>query len=48
MKAAVLNEIPGELEVSEVGIDKPGPREVLIQTAAAGLDPTVSKTLKLI
>ena len=37
MKAAVLNEIPGDLEISEVGIDKPGPREVLIQTAAAGL-----------
>ena len=37
MKAAVLNEIPGELEISEVGIDKPGPREVLIRTSAAGL-----------
>ncbi|MED5542164.1 MAG: alcohol dehydrogenase catalytic domain-containing protein, partial [Actinomycetota bacterium] len=37
MKAAVLNEIPGDLEVTEVGIDKPGPREVLIRTAAAGL-----------
>ena len=37
MKAAVLNEIPGELEISEVGIDKPGPREVLIHTSAAGL-----------
>jgi len=37
VKAAVLNEIPGELEITEVGIDKPGPREVLIQTAAAGL-----------
>ncbi|MBO65408.1 MAG: alcohol dehydrogenase, partial [Actinobacteria bacterium] len=37
MKAAVLNEIPGALEIEEVQIDKPGPREVLIQTSAAGL-----------
>ena len=37
MKAAVLNQIPGELEITEVGIDKPGPREVLINTSAAGL-----------
>lgn len=37
MKAAVLKEIPGNLEVSEVSIDAPGPREVLIRTAAAGL-----------
>ncbi|MFT7646359.1 MAG: S-(hydroxymethyl)glutathione dehydrogenase/alcohol dehydrogenase [Candidatus Poriferisodalaceae bacterium] len=37
MKAAVLNSIPGNLEITEVGIDNPGPREVLIRTAAAGL-----------
>lgn len=37
MKAAVLNSIPGKLEITEVGIDKPGPREVLIRTSAAGL-----------
>jgi len=37
MKAAVLKEIPGNLEISEVSIDAPGPREVLIRTAAAGL-----------
>ncbi len=37
MKAAVLKEIPGNLEISEVSIDTPGPREVLIRTAAAGL-----------
>ncbi len=37
MKAAVLNEIPGALEITEVSIDSPGPREVLIRTAAAGL-----------
>ena len=37
MRAAVLHSIPGELSVEEVGIDSPGPREVLIRTAAAGL-----------
>jgi S-(hydroxymethyl)glutathione dehydrogenase/alcohol dehydrogenase len=37
VKAAVLNAIPGQLEIEEVSIDSPGPREVLIRTAAAGL-----------
>jgi S-(hydroxymethyl)glutathione dehydrogenase/alcohol dehydrogenase len=37
MKAAVLNTCPGDLEIEDVQIDKPGPREVLIKTAAAGL-----------
>jgi S-(hydroxymethyl)glutathione dehydrogenase / alcohol dehydrogenase len=37
VKAAVLNSIPGTLEIEEVKIDKPGPREVLIRTVAAGL-----------
>jgi S-(hydroxymethyl)glutathione dehydrogenase/alcohol dehydrogenase len=37
MRAAVLSEIPGKLEIDEVQIDNPGPREVLIRTAAAGL-----------
>ena len=37
MKAAVLNEIPGNLEITDVTVDSPGPREVLIKTAAAGL-----------
>lgn len=37
MKAAVLREIPGRLEIDEVQIDGPGPREVLIDTAAAGV-----------
>jgi len=37
MKAAVLKKIPGELEIEDVGIDKPGPREVLIKTSAAGV-----------
>jgi len=36
MKAAVLQSIPGELVIDDVQIDKPGPREVLIKTAAAG------------
>jgi len=37
MRAAVLSEVPGKLEIDEVQIDNPGPREVLIRTAAAGL-----------
>ena len=37
MLAAVLNRIPGALEIEEVSIDKPGPREVLVRTAHAGL-----------
>ena len=37
MKAAVLNTIPGALEIEDVGIDGPGPNEVLIQVSAAGL-----------
>ena len=37
MRAAVLREIPGELQIEDVQISKPGPREVLIRTRAAGL-----------
>jgi S-(hydroxymethyl)glutathione dehydrogenase/alcohol dehydrogenase len=37
MKAAVLHEIPGKLQIEDIQIDKPGPREVLIKTTAAGL-----------
>lgn len=37
MRAAVLETCPGELIVQEVSIDKPGPNEVLVRTAAAGL-----------
>jgi S-(hydroxymethyl)glutathione dehydrogenase/alcohol dehydrogenase len=37
MRAAVLNSIPGQLDVEEVQISTPGPREVLIRVAAAGL-----------
>lgn len=37
MKAAVLREVRTPLQIEEVQISKPGPREVLIRTAAAGL-----------
>ncbi|MFW2380495.1 MAG: Zn-dependent alcohol dehydrogenase [Acidimicrobiales bacterium] len=37
MKAAVLNEIPGQLQIEDISIGSPGPREVLVRTVAAGL-----------
>ena len=37
MKAAVLEEIPGELVIGDVEVRNPGPREVLVRTVAAGL-----------
>ncbi|HYZ91643.1 MAG TPA: Zn-dependent alcohol dehydrogenase [Actinomycetota bacterium] len=37
MRAAVLREIPGDLSIEDVDIDSPGPHELLIRTAAAGL-----------
>ena len=37
MKAAVLNQIPGELEIEEIAIDKPAANEVLVQVVNAGL-----------
>ena len=37
MKAAVLREIKGPLTIEEVVVDTPGPREVLIRTAAVGV-----------
>jgi S-(hydroxymethyl)glutathione dehydrogenase / alcohol dehydrogenase len=37
MRAAVLPVIPSMLEVAEIQIDRPGPREVLVRTVAAGL-----------
>ena len=37
MKAAVLREVNRPLEVEQVQVDKPGPREVLIQTGASGV-----------
>ncbi len=37
MKGAVLNQIPGQLEIEEISIDKPTSDEILIQTSNAGL-----------
>ena len=37
MKAAVLREVGKPLSIEDVEIRKPGPREVLIRTAAAGV-----------
>ena len=37
MKAAVLREVGGPLEIEEVQVDRPGPREVLIRTGATGV-----------
>ena len=37
MRAAVLHQIPGDLVIEDVSVDKPGRHEVLIRTAAAGL-----------
>ncbi|MFQ6028862.1 MAG: Zn-dependent alcohol dehydrogenase [Dehalococcoidia bacterium] len=37
MKAAVLREVNRPLEVEEVQVDNPGPREVLIRTGASGV-----------
>ena len=37
MRAAVLNSVPGLLDIEDVEIGEPGPREVLIRTAAAGI-----------
>ena len=37
MKAAVLNSVPGQLDIEDIELGSPGPREVLVRTAAAGL-----------
>ena len=37
MKAALLRQVNQPLEIEEVQIDKPGPREVLIRTGATGV-----------
>jgi Zn-dependent alcohol dehydrogenase len=37
MRAAVLESIPGHLSILNVTVNKPGPGEVLVRTAAAGL-----------
>ena len=37
MKAAVLHEVNKPLVIEDVGVREPGPREVLLRTACAGL-----------
>ena len=37
MKAAVLNEQPGALEIEDLVVDNPGPGEVLVRVQGAGL-----------
>jgi S-(hydroxymethyl)glutathione dehydrogenase/alcohol dehydrogenase len=37
MRAALLRQVPGKLEIDEVQVGSPGPREVLVRTVAAGL-----------
>jgi S-(hydroxymethyl)glutathione dehydrogenase/alcohol dehydrogenase len=37
MRAALLRQSPGWLDLADIEVDKPGPHEVLIHTAAAGL-----------
>ena len=37
MKAAVLHDVNQPLQIEEVQIDNPGPREVLIRTGASGV-----------
>jgi S-(hydroxymethyl)glutathione dehydrogenase/alcohol dehydrogenase len=37
MKAAVLNNIPGELEIEDVSVDNPAPNEVLVRVVGSGL-----------
>lgn len=37
MKAAVLRQVNTPMEIEEVAISKPGPREVLVRTVAAGV-----------
>jgi len=37
MRAALLREIPGKLEIDDVEVGSPGPHEVLLRTVAAGL-----------
>ena len=40
MKAAVFREVNVPMEIEEITISKPGPREVLIRTTAAGICPS--------
>ena len=47
MKAAVLREVDLPLEVEEVEIDRPGPREVLIRTGATRDQGRITQMAKL-
>jgi len=42
LKAALLSSVPGELQIEDVEVGEPGPREVLVRTAAAGICHTDS------
>jgi S-(hydroxymethyl)glutathione dehydrogenase/alcohol dehydrogenase len=37
MKAAVLNHIPGDLDIEDISVDKPAANEVLVRVVASGL-----------
>ena len=37
MRAAVLHEVPGDLVIEDVNVDKPGPQELLVRTVNAGV-----------
>lgn len=37
IRAAVLREVPGRLQIEQIQLDEPGPREVLVRTAAVGV-----------
>lgn len=37
MRAAVLHEVPGDLHIEEVDVDRPAAREVLVRNVAAGV-----------
>ena len=37
MKAAVFREVNVPMEIEDIQVSKPGPREVLIRTGAAGI-----------
>ncbi len=37
MKAAVMREVHAPLQIEEIQVDNPGPREVLIRTGATGV-----------
>ena len=37
MKAAVFREVNVPMEIEDIQVSKPGPREVLVRTSAAGI-----------